>query len=1619
MARTLVYKRALDAVLADTHASTMHDVQVQDGRKIKEEPIDETLSTGTSKDYIMKKCCTRSHEETLCNSSLRVNISNKENESVSNNCPVPLEDVKKSYNLKRKGAATKRKQIGDNLSVPKKKRKQSIEMFSKNKNVLRKSVIRNLRKKGERKCVIHLKRKTRKQKFSCDICFREFSSLSNYFLHKQYFDFIGNYKCSICKKHCATREKLQAHLAGHRKNMRSSHVLYCNFCDRKYKEKLLLQSHLFHAHGELICSKNTTKSDNLRMANLTSGNTSYENDVLSLEQEESVNSDNNAIRTEKSNIPLINNAKKDLYEEMLKTEESMVEKSSNNELSPTKQLRQPTLAEYLALRKKKCDIKPTPNKLDTLKDHPPTFASHHNEKIENVKLNFSKESNKQLSSPVRRSSDSSEEIEICLSKKPFVKLHADVEMMKSFLERLPTIKHEENEDTNDILRYDREVPYSLRSLRTTSSSKTNINLRRRQTRSISKQSQFTAECRTRSKQMVTNSNKVDSSFEKFTIARLKCKECKIPLRRCDDNTRNDKVSTVDIPFKKNASLNAQCDPVPQDGNNGRNKKLKELEISIERLSPVPVVDPIVKAETVSNVEEETGFLCKVCKKSFPSKSAKREHIKSFHVAYMSSICNARYSVKHQLLQHYLREHRSKHNQCCVCFALFSDYIELQRHLCIHCLKYVQKENDQYPIDIEVKCRSSKKKYKCLQCYKVFPSQSILEMHQSCCIVIPNERGDEKDMDSLPKILCKLSPNKNDEEIMVRQDDKISPTDLVKGPSECSSNNSEETRNKHQTSSSSSSSSSSSVKEELKISEDNRKSSVNDNSSIVKEMGTANKLQDSKESSENDNSANPDQDTRTQLGATDSKATVYPCDTCGKQFQNQRNLQQHIRTFSNSTDVCPICGTAFSSKRLLQSHITAAHVPQISNSYSFHCVFCNQGFVKKCKLRPHVLHLHNQQMLSILASDSFVVQEKSDTSASYTTICNVCNLVFETQDRYIEHRMYYYKNHTFTCSLCTQNFQGMYMFHHHNKLVHYSEDKRKSYSYICEICNEGFNHESHFHSHTMHVHLNEETLADAAKEPEGESQVNSIPEEMLREQILQNKIINLFAKDQKDFKQLSNEYTCHICQIKCSNLDDMIKHIALYSDDGDFKCDKCNRRCETLDILSHHKQLTHHYDGHCNGHLCENCGEIVDTIISLDCHKKHFHPNTNVYDNAKYNNYDQTSSSNTTCTQRQNDSTNSLGTVQYEYKKYRCLFCNLRFTSIDIARSHITKTHINDILSNQVTSQILPTIHNVGIQEKPIPQQIETYQTPSSNNNQTQQFSSVVRTVLPNKEKEYEITIKSSDPLRVVPTSSNIEQGILTPVTLKESDTIPTSTVPTLSKESNVNPSVPVCTESSYSHQTNNGVLSKSGLANKSTIPANSSVKIYKTLIAVPTSPLANPKSTLGTTNWRSVQKDNYTCPLCPLEYPSLIFFHAHMRYAHADSIRPDMRSPQLNQSDQEISIIGCLLCLHRFTDESTYKHHLRNRHAHYVYIQNPEEIRKTAYDISYPATTEKDNNKSSTNCEIITIDDDDDDNIKNTSDQHTPQVVSAAATSEKIGKLKVKSFAKIANLSTDHALKDP
>ncbi|XP_032665012.1 uncharacterized protein LOC116841330 isoform X1 [Odontomachus brunneus] len=1669
MARVKLYERAVNAVHIMTHTGESN-TETQGGMKIKEEFIDETISTNTMDNHKFlrsrsKICDGDKSSLTENNDVLYKHVNRKRTESMSDNHSEDSSgaELLKIVNLKSRSTKSGKERVCDTSSIPRKKRKYCDKVSANNHTNASKTMNKNFngRKKRRRLTKSHIFLKNRRKRNAdneCNVCFITFKNSRNRRLHYQYYTKIGIFKCTYCNECFSYQGTLRSHILMYHCNqptIRSNLSLYCNFCNRPFKVKSYLQSHLFHTHNELIYSNtvNETKKSKISSKGVSRKNDTLRNDIY----EESCSSNPG----ESKELSILNKDYKQSPDDNTTMSNKLMEEHYNEDMPLLKKLRQPTLNEYLQLYKRK-----RTTQLDTMKDGSSIYASSDDERIIESKKPKLSEHNRQSDIPTGNCSNDvkqiiqvstlkqSEKHKECSSKEPFVKLHADVETMKCFLESLPVenVKSDVTQDqTNNTVSSDHDIRYRLRPVRA-------IRFLGHFTRKyVFKKFPHNS---TAMEHCEADLDITNSEPSKTTTVPPKFRDVTITLERCDKKRKNyHSVSTTQITSEQE-SVSSVTEP-----NVAQSKKsdirndvmLKKLEVSLERLETEQTENNL-ELEVDAEKQDGNNITCGMCKKSFPTKQAKRIHVKSSHVAYMSSICNARYSTKHKLLLHYLREHTFRPNQCCICNEI-CDPTQLKQHLTYHCLKYFQNENDQYQINVDIRC-STKSSNPCFKCGKEFPTHILWSVHDRYCRIrgeVEEVQQDLSETNMSSEVIPKANYNEDVDESTMIFDESTMIFDEKKYDASCElpNNKSVEESNKIRTPADEgliNNEEPEIIEEPTIIEEDTEINGSNQNPLnrktifIVENIVNVDESQPVEFPKTNNSTANDQNTANTQLNVVGPNGKTYPCDICGKRFQSKKNLEQHIRSFSRVTDFCPLCNTAFSSKRFLQTHIAAAHVPELSKNYDFHCVFCNQGFIKKYDLRPHVLHLHGRQMLETIMPNFRSNQGKDDELDNGNATCNVCNLAFETLDRYVEHRMYYYKNHKFKCSICFQEFQGMYMYHHHNKLTHYPEDKRKSYSYTCNICKEGFNHELHFHSHNMHVHSNEESSSEIPKENLRTTDLRNNQKAINMEEDGEviNLSINREKKKQPHIKLPPMNYSCKVCQFKCTDANYANNHELFYTNDGDFKCDLCSRRCKTIYLLDQHKSLTHVCRDIYKEFTCNDCGEVLTSTASLRCHKKHFHGLLSL-DNVKIcNNCGQTFSSSAEYKKHQCKSTVSTSTEKYIY---RCFYCDLKFISLDMIQTHIIHVHFSKLLDKHAALKSdLFIISEDKTQNKSIPQLID--QVIVSRNNLTRSFQQSG-----NDTNNTSATQEAQDKVAVEPTPDQLKPLFLIDNETKQKASTSAITasgseanIPTMMEKGQDNQAKDDTSVSTSTESTNrpkkNQFLSDTfnisleqmldGHSIFSTGSTNKSNVAFTNVFPKPVSgPIAsNAVATIPRSEEIPLQKrvsvndsTDYICPLCLLQYPSLMYFHAHLRYAHVNLIRNDLIYPQLDQLTEKIPAIECLLCPRISTDEKRYKRHLRHSHSFHLYLTNSKETSKTN-NASTSSTTLTNSNTRSKSPEVITVeDDDDDDSSKNSltdraaAETSTEETKNTSSTgNENFGKLKVKSFAKIIeNLAIDRA----
>lgn len=515
------------------------------------------------------------------------------------------------------------------------------------------------------------------------------------------------------------------------------------------------------------------------------------------------------------------------------------------------------------------------------------------------------------------------------------------------------------------------------------------------------------------------------------------------------------------------------------------------------------------------------LVCKTCKITFPSYEKYERHRKSLHVAYVSSICRARYTSQSKLAVHYIDHIPRQNFTCCVCGEVQITYNALYHHVKIHCIEI---DLTIEPLDLSIDCKLNRRTNTCL-CGEQSENFETFQAHTKGC---------EQWMKA-HYVAFDYTYISNDNEncaAMVEVKKEVVDTE------ETNTDPAHHTMLSGRTVS---------PKKEKIDTLDGPNKTLPMVSIMLDPSGKI--------------PSNPPK-----------SGTVYPCQVCGTNFQNEANLRKHDNVYKNKfSELCPYCDVMFPSKVLLRHHVASAHDPNNDKEFMHRCTICNQGFSRNMSLKHHMAHIHGKKSGGTSSTSSAETDEYR---------CIVCSMEFETLQELVFHRRYYNEHQSYYCQPCEVTFKGEFRLQMHNKLLHSSPEAREKYQHPCTICGECFENDNATNSHMFHVHI----------KPRANSTVFSF--------VQQDSLLSDMWMDP--------DLTCNVCGLVFNSTKEVSTHKDELSNDGSLQCHMCYKKCRNHVLLQRHQNLTH-YNPNINPDLqCQTCKEVLIDQATLKSHVLHFH-----------------------------------------------------------------------------------------------------------------------------------------------------------------------------------------------------------------------------------------------------------------------------------------------------------------------------------------------------------------------------------------------------------------------------
>ncbi|XP_066586588.1 uncharacterized protein [Prorops nasuta] len=600
-------------------------------------------------------------------------------------------------------------------------------------------------------------------------------------------------------------------------------------------------------------------------------------------------------------------------------------------------------------------------------------------------------------------------------------------------------------------------------------------------------------------------------------------------------------------------------------------KLRNFNVSLVRLNMNESKSDSGEAEK-ETLNTAKFYVCKVCNEEFDTKETRKYHTSLLHTAYMSSICQARFTMKSKLMEHFYRIHTPSNSlECCVCNEITNDSSSLKRHLLLHCLKYTVTNTESMTLNDETRCEYVTKKYECVACNKKFRLLYSFEQHRKVCKVWTDmmEAGSKaKEIDNKTP----TSPIKSTESKNKISADSCGPIESCKEQSASSSNlmepNNEKSTNSYdpaeqndETSINSydsaeqtdqtSSNSSQSMKLHLETPTTNLSSTMEpynetstDSNNTLKPNSnvTANLTESVHSNGETSNNfieaveedkamstdsvtagdvnheLSPKKNRNSQPNQVPSAGCIQVIelsDTISISSDKTDDITNGV-TFPNSNNIemLTVVPDFISNNHVYEND--KYFVPSNSAATQSSSIFNKSVNIDKIKKAMNKNKSSNAQSDTKEASNYV---EISESDSSY--MCGLCDRKYKTKESLLAHTNSYIRCSKVLCEICGTHFARKRQLERHIKKTH-STSTIGGYIKHCRYCNEGFKQLPTHFEHEMHLHQKERVFNPAA-------QNQPAPDEKFI-CITCNAFFNNFEnfKDHKLYYYDANRFICKFC-----------------------------------------------------------------------------------------------------------------------------------------------------------------------------------------------------------------------------------------------------------------------------------------------------------------------------------------------------------------------------------------------------------------------------------------------------------------------------------------------------------
>lgn len=327
---------------------------------------------------------------------------------------------------------------------------------------------------------------------------------------------------------------------------------------------------------------------------------------------------------------------------------------------------------------------------------------------------------------------------------------------------------------------------------------------------------------------------------------------------------------------------------------------------------------------------------------------------------------------------------------------------------------------------------------------------------------------------------------------------------------------------------------------------------------------------------------------------------FECTLCKSEMQSYRLLKQHMNSLHLRTRFCDPCGKIFQKEYYLKEHLWTVHKigDRPDNNYDranldlhkrsitlFECFLCHKDYRERRHLRTH-MRTHSQQPRLCLICGK---QCKAGTSLHThmqlhkangvkSHFCEICNKGFILRKYLLLHRRKAHKmlsaDKQPTCNICGQTFPRRMDLYQHMK-IHPFEQKR---NFVCSMCDYATDVSFSLQRH-METHLSERTFECPVchkmygqKYAQEHLQTHEKPQ--LECGVCKKRFKRASALKLHSYQHGGSNmpgHTCDLCQKSFVRHDHLLRHRRTHDTAMNFYCRFCNVGFITLKSLEIHER----------------------------------------------------------------------------------------------------------------------------------------------------------------------------------------------------------------------------------------------------------------------------------------------------------------------------------------------------------------------------------------------------------------------------------------------------------------